>query len=207
MGTFGNAFVVSIIAAAITGGAYAQWPSFNSTRVPRTQDGRPVLDGPTPRTPDGKPDLPGVWQAINAAAASDTGPAAAAPGTRPRQFWNIGSTLKDGLPFTAWGAEARKQRVAENNKDNPDAHCLPVGLMQLDTHPQPRKIIQTPNELVILYEVQAGVRQMLMADRCQKMMCSPGGMPTQLDTGRMTHWLCKLPASGTMSGSTSRVAR
>jgi hypothetical protein len=163
--TLGNAFVVGIIAAAISGGAYAQWPSFKSTRVPRTPDGKPVLDGPTPRTPDGKPDLSGVWQAANAAAASGTGPAAAAPGTRPSQFWNIGSTLKDGLPFTAWGAEVRKQRGAENNKDNPDAHCLPVGLMQLDTHPQPRKIIQTPNELVILYEAQAGVRQIFTDGR------------------------------------------
>ena len=47
------------------------------------------------------------------------------------------------LPFQPWAAELRKQRAKENNKDNPDAHCLPLGLMQLHTHPQPRKIIQT----------------------------------------------------------------
>ena len=69
-------------------------------------------------------------------------------GPRPRgpnQFFNIGSTLKDGLPFTPWAIALRKERKENNNKDNPDAHCLPLGLMQLHTHPQPRKIIQTPS--------------------------------------------------------------
>ena len=55
--------------------------------------------------------------------------------------------------------------MAENSKDNPDAHCLPLGLMQLHTHPQPRKIIQTPGVIVILYEAQAGVRQIFTDGR------------------------------------------
>ena len=81
------------------------------------------------------------------------------------QFFNIGSTLKDGLPFTPWAKELRAQRKGENNKDNPDAHCLPLGLMQLHLHPQPRKIIQLPKLIVILYEAQAGIRQIFMDGR------------------------------------------
>ena len=28
--------------------------------------------------------------------------------------------------------------MAANNQDTPDAHCLPLGNLQLHTHPQPR---------------------------------------------------------------------
>ena len=55
--------------------------------------------------------------------------------------------------------------MADNMKDNPDAHCLPMGNMQLYTHPQPRKIIQTPSIVVILYEGNAGIRQIFTDGR------------------------------------------
>jgi hypothetical protein len=59
----------------------------------------------------------------------------------------------------------KKQRMADNMKDNPDAHCLPMGNMQFHTHPQPRKIIQAPKVLVILYEGNAGIRQIFLDGR------------------------------------------
>jgi len=83
----------------------------------------------------------------------------------PNQFFNIGSTLKDGLPFTPWAAALRKERSDNNNKDNPDAHCLPMGFMQFHTHPQPRKMIQTPGLLVIIYEANYGLRQIFTDGR------------------------------------------
>jgi len=89
-------------------------------------------------------------------------------GLRPpgiSEFFDIGSTLKGGLPFTPWAAALRKERKENNNKDNPDAHCLPLGLMQLHTHPEPRKIIQTPGLIAILYEAQGGVRQIFLDGR------------------------------------------
>ena len=64
-----------------------------------------------------------------------------------------------------WAAELLAKRKGENSKDNPDAHCLPLGLMQLHEHPQPRKIVQTPNLMVIMYEAQAGLRQIFMDGR------------------------------------------
>jgi len=127
------------------------------------------MGGPPAPGAAGRPaDAPAGAPAGGRAGAPPEGPSIPGLGPRPRgpsQFFNIGSTLKDGLPFTPWAAELRKQRAAENNKDNPDAHCLPLGLMQLHTHPQPRKIIQAKNVIVILYEAQAGVRQIFMDGR------------------------------------------
>jgi hypothetical protein len=83
----------------------------------------------------------------------------------PSQFFNIGSTVPGGLPFTPWAKALRKERTDNNNKDNPDAHCLPMGFMQFHTHPQPRKMIQTPNLLVIIYEANYGLRQIFTDGR------------------------------------------
>jgi hypothetical protein len=59
----------------------------------------------------------------------------------------------------------RAERVANNSMENPDAHCLPIGLTQLHNHPQPRKIIQTPTLIVMLYEANGGVRQIFLDGR------------------------------------------
>lgn len=55
--------------------------------------------------------------------------------------------------------------MADESKDNPDAYCLPMGHMQFHSHVQPRKIIQTPEVIVILYEGNAGVRQIFTDGR------------------------------------------
>jgi hypothetical protein len=170
--------IVLVVFLLCATGMRAQWPLFPTPGVPRTANGEPNLNAPAPRTPDGKPDLSGVWEFRNGNGATGEltpppvprtdntsqglGPAPAAGAS---QFWNIGAGLKGGLPFTPWAAELRKQRTSANNKDNPDAHCLPMGLMQLHTHPQPRKIIQTPSLIVIIYEGNSGLRQIFLDGR------------------------------------------
>ena len=42
---------------------------------------------------------------------------------------------------------------------------MPIGLIQLHTHPEPRKIIQTSGLILILYEANAGVRQIFTDGR------------------------------------------
>ena len=173
----------------------AQWPSFPTPEVPKTADGKPNLEGPTPRTPDGKPDLSGIWEFRGRAGLGGRGvggtfvargsttnapappapptlqppptPPAAEPTSGPplATFFNIGAGFKEGLPYTPWAAELHKQRESVHAMDNPDAHCLPLGLTQLHMHPQPRKIIQLPKLIVILYEAQGGVRQIFMDGR------------------------------------------
>jgi hypothetical protein len=148
----------------------AQWPSYPDRGVPRTADGKPRLDGPTPRTADGKPDLSGVWDTVRPPArgrgeASSTPPPAPASGPPLATFRDIGSGFKDGLPLQPAARDLLKRRMGENSKDNPDAHCLPLGLMQLHMHPQPRKIIQSPGVILILYEAQSGLRQIFTDGR------------------------------------------
>jgi hypothetical protein len=153
----------------------AQWPAYPTPGVPKTADGKPNLTGPAPKAANGKPDLSGVWlYARPPGEPPPAPPAAPAPGAtgdivpaavRRSQFWNLGASFKDGLPFQPWAAELHKQRVEQNSKDNPDAHCLPLGVMQLHTHGQPRKIIQTPDVTVIIYEANAGLRQIFTDGR------------------------------------------
>ncbi len=59
----------------------------------------------------------------------------------------------------------RDERMADDQKNNPDALCLPMGLMQLHLHPQPRKIVQTPGLVVIMYEGNEGLRQIFTDGR------------------------------------------
>jgi len=160
--------------------ALAQWPDYPSSKVPRDAAGKPRLDAPAPRTADGKPDLSGVWEfrgpviprADQRGGRTADGPPPPPPrgttpagGTALATFRNIGSGFQDGLPLRPAAAEMLKARKAENSKDNPDAHCLPLGLMQLHVHPQPRKIIQTPGMILILYEAQSGIRQIFTDGR------------------------------------------
>ena len=152
-----------IIALSVTLGA--QWPSFPAAKLQRGADGRVILTAPAPRTADGKPDLSGVWNYAGVLGFRG-GPPPPPPGTPPQAtFWNIEAGIKEGLPFTPYGAELRKQRMAGNSKDNPDAACLPMGYMQSHTHSQPRKLIQQPDLIVILYEANAGTRQIFLDGR------------------------------------------
>ena len=162
-------FVAGLGAGAT--GLFAQWPDYR-TAGPRTPDGKIDLKGPAPRMASGKPDFNGLWEPADSKRASFNGtpplPFAipSAPGDPPlAQFFNIGAGFKDGLPLQPWAAELRAARKASNSKDNPDAHCLPMGLTQLHMHIQPRKVVQTAREIVVLYEANGNTRQILTDGR------------------------------------------
>jgi hypothetical protein len=155
---------------------FAQWPDY-PTPGPRTKEGKIDFAAPPPRTADGKPDFSGLWEPARGPGGrggesmNGTLPLPFAIPSSPddppvAQFFNIGAGFKDGLlPFTPWATEVRAQRKGENNKDNPDALCEPLGLTQLHMHPQPRKIVQTQREIVVLYEANGNVRQILTDGR------------------------------------------
>ena len=152
---------ILVFAVILSSTVHAQWPKYSTPNVPKTADGKVDMTAPAPRTPDGKPDLSGVWETIQGRRGGGPGPApvaAAGTGELPPSgslFGNIGDQVPGGAPYQPWAAELVKKRMADNSKDNPDAHCLPLGIMQNTTHPFPKKIIQTPAEVVLIYEGSA----------------------------------------------------
>jgi hypothetical protein len=159
------------VAAIISPPLSAQWTVSPTPGVPRTADGRPDLTGPAPRTAEGKPDFSGIWLRGD----GQLGPAGGGtlPGPAPdfssgppvTTFRDVGANVPGGLPLQPWAADLLKARKASNSKDNPDAHCLPMGLMQFHNHGQPRKMIQTPQLLLIIYEANYGLRSIFMDGR------------------------------------------
>jgi hypothetical protein len=161
LGVVGVVAIVSLVSSSVS----AQWPTYRKADAPRTLDGKVRMDAPVPRTMDGKPDLSGVWDTVRTGTGQVIVGKDVPPLQRTSQFWNIGAGLDGDLPLQPWAFELRAQRVANHSKDNPDAHCLPIGLTQLHNHPQPRKIIQTPSVIVILYEANDGIRQIFTDGR------------------------------------------
>ena len=181
-------FMIAI--AAVAAPASAQWPSYPTANVPRNADGTVNKTAPTPKTADGKPDLSGLWEIYLSSIAPPPAPGQASPSrslqdgdggdqlgiaaggppndpnSPPRAtFFDIGANIKGGAPYQDWARDLRAKRMADNQKDNPDAHCLPMGFMQLHLHPQPRKIVQTPGLIVIMYEGNQGLRQIFTDGR------------------------------------------
>jgi hypothetical protein len=158
--------------------AAAQWPSHPTRNVPRTAEGEPDLEAPPPRTADGHIDFTGLWGARFGGGGFGRGrgrgnaeppvePPVEPPADSPpvATFFDVGANMEGGAPYQDWARELRDQRLADGMKDNPDAHCLPMGHMQFHLHPQPRKMIQTEDVLLLLYEGNAGIRQIFLDGR------------------------------------------
>jgi hypothetical protein len=148
---------IALCTLALAPSASAQWPRHLPPGVPKTADGKPDLDAPPPRTADGKIDFSGVWETSYPRPAAPAQPPVAATGTGAAPpsgnvFGNVGAQVQGGAPYQPWAADLVKKRMADNSKDNPDAHCLPMGVMQMTAHPYPKKIIQTPTEILLIYE-------------------------------------------------------
>ncbi len=160
------------LVACLSSSLSAQWPAYVPPGTPKTADGKPNLDAPTPRTADGKPDFTGIWNNGGPGSGGGGGRGRGGPITLPADgtppaasFFNLGAGFPDGLPLQPWAKAELDRRRADNDKDNPDAHCLPMGLLQFHEHIQPRKIVQTKDVLVIVYEANYGLRQIYMDGR------------------------------------------
>lgn len=145
----------------------AQWIGYPTADVPRAKDGKPDLTAPAPRDAEGHPDLSGMWQQDR----RNTPPPVA--NTQPRnnrqpnrgQFWDIGTDVPGGLPYQPWARELMEKRRDANSKDNPDVHCLPLGIIQTHTHPFLKKYTQVPGEIVMLFERDLEYRQIFTDGR------------------------------------------
>ena len=140
----------------------AQWVNYPTAGVPKTAAGAPNLNAPAPRLANGKPDFSGVWQPEKTRPCPPEGCDDMQVG---EEFLNIGWSIKGGLPYQPWAAEAVKTRKARNGQDDPGTHCMPTGILMMHTTPLFRKIVHTPNLMLILNERNAMYRQLFIDGR------------------------------------------
>jgi len=145
---------------ALTALASGQYLGYPTAGVPRTPDGKPNLTAPAPRTADGKPDFSGMWGWVTpsncGAKCNDT--------QISREFINIASTLRGGLPYQPWAADIVKQRSAEQGLD-PNVHCMPRGAPRIWTDDYYKRIYMPPGALIILTERNIQYRVIFMDGR------------------------------------------
>jgi len=129
--------------------AWAQWTKLPTAGIPHTPDGKVNLSAPAPRTRDGKPDLSGIWEP-----------------RENRYVRDIAVDFKGEVPFQPWAKALYDQRTdGSHSKEDPDANCLPQGVPKIDAAPAPWKIVQTPRNIVIVYEAFNLWRQVFMDGR------------------------------------------
>lgn len=130
--------------------ASAQWVNYPAAGIPRTADGKPDMDGRVPKAGGGRPDLSGIWEAEDQTYFRDL-----AAGLPP-----------DAVVLTPWAQALQKKREERDHVDDPLARCLPHGVPRVNTNGMfPFKIIQTPAEVVILYEQLGLFRQIFLDGR------------------------------------------
>lgn len=142
-------FIASVtMALALTGlPAIAQWIDYPTAGIPRTKDGKPNLSAPAPRTGDGKPDLSGIWKASTS-----------------KYLANLAADGID-IGMTPWAANLYKQRQENFGLERPSTNCLPHSVTDFDAHPMPKKFVQIPGLIVILFESYHSYRQIFTDGR------------------------------------------
>jgi hypothetical protein len=120
---------------------------------------------PIPRTADGKPDMTGVWQGgstrpgtweeANAPGGLGGGPAPAAAAAGPARGPARGAApAREPAPYQDWAKKKVQESFDRRGIDDPMARCLMAGTPRSTTVGLfPMQIIQTPTQVVILYEL------------------------------------------------------
>ena len=139
---------------------FGQWFDYPTAAVPKGPDGKPNLTALAPRTADGHPDFSGMWgwEAF-VPCGKRCGDTQVGP-----EFLNIASRLKGGPPYQPWAAALVKERRAAQDLD-PNVHCMPRGAPRIWTDDYYKRIIQTPERLIILTERNMQYRQIFTDGR------------------------------------------
>lgn len=170
---------------AVTSTLTAQWPKRVNEQLPRLADGTVNLSAPPPRTADGHVDFSGVWAGagyclgdspslLQSSSAESVGGNDARPvstmtfegRTVPlASCFNVGAAISGGVPLQPWATDLKRQRMRDNQIDSPQAHCLPMGQLQLWLNNQPREIVQTSRQIVVMWETNQGLRRIFTDGR------------------------------------------
>lgn len=118
----------------------------------RTLAAGPQAESPQP-TRDGQPDLQGIWQVLNTAA------------------WNIqdhhaqmgipaGKGVVEGneIPYQPWALAKKQQNFANRRTADPETKCYLPGVPRVTYMPYPFQIIQSRDQVTIVYEYIHTVR-------------------------------------------------
>ncbi|HEV2202055.1 MAG TPA: hypothetical protein VGR73_19725 [Bryobacteraceae bacterium] len=138
----------------------AQWAQYRTPGIPRTADGKPDLTAPAPRL-NRKPDLAGLWQTappISGDAFGIQSDASDIGDIHRNVFYEIKREEEPLKP--AASALVAKRRDAPR----PQALCLPMGAPSF-MMVRAFKIIQTPQELVMIGETPDPPRQIYLDGR------------------------------------------
>lgn len=143
----------------ITAPALAQWSKYPLRNVPQLPNGKPNLAAAAPKRSDGKPDLSGVWCVPFHGDGVDIT-------VRPKYLINLAADLKpEDVSMRPWAEQLYQSRSKEFGKDFPGARCLPLGIPISIATPEPFKIVQTPDLIVILHETGNLFRQIFLDGR------------------------------------------
>ena len=132
------------------------FPAVGAAQQAPQQDKAPPASAKIPRTADGRPDLTGVWQGgsnrIGTWETTNTGDgplgesgpitpyAVAKPQPKP--------------PYQEWAAKKVLESYNRRGVDEPMVRCLPPGVPRTTLMGLfPMQIVQTPNQVVMLFEV------------------------------------------------------
>jgi hypothetical protein len=137
--------------------AIGAFPALGQSRSPAAA--RPSSG--IPRTPDGKPDLTGVWQGGSDRPGSweeaNAGLGVGGTGKDPSAPAAPASTSpapgREPAPYQPWAARKVLESYKNRGVDDPAALCLPPGVPRTTLVGLfPMQIVQTPSQIVILYE-------------------------------------------------------
>jgi hypothetical protein len=120
---------------------------------------------PTPRTAEGKPDLSGVYQDSSRRGSWDFEVPGEVPGVAAARPRNAAAPTGAGdpIPLTP-EARARAQALLNRRSvDNPTGYCIPAPPPRITASLFPLQFVQTPQQLVILYEYM-GVFRVIPTD-------------------------------------------
>ena len=157
--------MVMLLLFIVIGTLQAQWLNYPTAGTPRTKDGKPILTAKAPRL-GAHPDLSGVWQvqAVPGEIERLLGKRVVdvVPGDDPnsfsKYFFNVLADFPAGKePLRPEAREAIRNRPKDYVP--PDERCLPEGIPRAELIAFPFKIVQTPQQLVAMYEVDNTRRQ------------------------------------------------
>jgi hypothetical protein len=152
-------FMLVLVAGIMPVAASAQWLDLKTPGIPRTADGKPNLTAPAPKTADGKTDFTGLWNNMR----GENPPPRGEDATE-----NVLNYMPKGtvLPFQPWAETVYKQHLTEEGAAaRPSGYCLPHTIPDAYVHGGPKRIVQSPTVVAILYEQMQHYRQIFMDGR------------------------------------------